>query len=322
MPGGREDRAGAAHVAGVVQGARSGEGYRALVHGAPPDRLELDTAYGRHPVQRKRFSSKVREGKRAVTRFSVLSRTWRRRVPRRRALHRAHAPDPRPSRRPWLAAVLRRPLRRDPARGPRRCRAGPAGGGGARAAGIARAAPRVPASRHRRGGGLHRAAPSGSPGGAAGAGVILAGVRLDDHVPAVLDRARALLRLPGGPRRSWRGTRFAPRRAPSSSFTKAWSATGCWRRPRPTPAPASAPICSGGGHRRTQDAGGAPAVPVPAAPRILDVGSGPGAAALAALDLLGGEAVCFDVSEPALAEAQRPRNRAGPCASFRASRST
>jgi len=51
------------------------KGYRALVHGAPPDRLELDTAYGRHPVQRKRFSSKVREGKRAVTRFSVLSRT-------------------------------------------------------------------------------------------------------------------------------------------------------------------------------------------------------------------------------------------------------
>jgi 23S rRNA pseudouridine1911/1915/1917 synthase len=48
--------------------------YRALVHGSPPDRLELDTAYGRHPVQRKRFSSKVREGKRAVTRFSVLAR--------------------------------------------------------------------------------------------------------------------------------------------------------------------------------------------------------------------------------------------------------
>jgi len=49
--------------------------YRALVHGSPPDRGELDTAYGRHPVDRKRFSSRVREGKRARTRFSVLART-------------------------------------------------------------------------------------------------------------------------------------------------------------------------------------------------------------------------------------------------------
>ena len=48
--------------------------YRALVHGSPPDRGELDTAYGRHPVDRKRFSSRVREGKRALTRFSVLAR--------------------------------------------------------------------------------------------------------------------------------------------------------------------------------------------------------------------------------------------------------
>jgi 23S rRNA pseudouridine1911/1915/1917 synthase len=51
------------------------KGYRALVHGAPPDRLQLDTPYGRHPVHRKRFSSRVREGKRAVTRFTVLVRT-------------------------------------------------------------------------------------------------------------------------------------------------------------------------------------------------------------------------------------------------------
>jgi 23S rRNA pseudouridine1911/1915/1917 synthase len=49
--------------------------YRALVHGAPPDRGELDTLYGRHPVDRKRFSSKVATGKRAATRFCVLART-------------------------------------------------------------------------------------------------------------------------------------------------------------------------------------------------------------------------------------------------------
>src|SRR5207302_1552947 len=44
--------------------------------------------------------------------------------------------------------------------------------------------------------------------------------------------------------------------------------------------------------------------PVVPAPRILDVGSGAGPAALAARDLLGGEAVCFDLSPAALAEAQ------------------
>ena len=49
--------------------------YRALVHGSPPDRGELDTPYGRHPVDRKRFSSRVRDGKRAVTRFAVLARS-------------------------------------------------------------------------------------------------------------------------------------------------------------------------------------------------------------------------------------------------------
>jgi 23S rRNA pseudouridine1911/1915/1917 synthase len=48
--------------------------YRALVHGAPPEEGELDTLFGRHPVHRKRFSSKVREGRRAVTRFRVLAR--------------------------------------------------------------------------------------------------------------------------------------------------------------------------------------------------------------------------------------------------------
>jgi 23S rRNA pseudouridine1911/1915/1917 synthase len=48
--------------------------YRALVHGAPPDRGELDTLIARHPVDRKRFSTKVREGKRAVTRFTTLGR--------------------------------------------------------------------------------------------------------------------------------------------------------------------------------------------------------------------------------------------------------
>ena len=48
--------------------------YLALVHGAPLDSGEFDTLYARHPVDRKRFSSKVREGRRAVTRWRVLRR--------------------------------------------------------------------------------------------------------------------------------------------------------------------------------------------------------------------------------------------------------
>jgi 23S rRNA pseudouridine1911/1915/1917 synthase len=46
--------------------------YLALVHGSPPRDGELDTKYGRHPKDRKRFSSKLKEGRRAVTRWRVL----------------------------------------------------------------------------------------------------------------------------------------------------------------------------------------------------------------------------------------------------------
>jgi 23S rRNA pseudouridine1911/1915/1917 synthase len=48
--------------------------YLAIVHGSPADSGEFDTLHGRHPVDRKRFSSKVQEGRRAVTRFCVLGR--------------------------------------------------------------------------------------------------------------------------------------------------------------------------------------------------------------------------------------------------------
>jgi 23S rRNA pseudouridine1911/1915/1917 synthase len=48
--------------------------YRALVHGAPAEQGEFDTTYGRHPVDRKRFSSRANDGRRAVTRWTVLGR--------------------------------------------------------------------------------------------------------------------------------------------------------------------------------------------------------------------------------------------------------
>ncbi len=50
--------------------------YVAIVLGQlPADTLTISTLHGRHPVDRKRFSSKVREGKTAVTHVQVLARS-------------------------------------------------------------------------------------------------------------------------------------------------------------------------------------------------------------------------------------------------------
>ncbi|HZR07808.1 MAG TPA: small ribosomal subunit Rsm22 family protein [Myxococcales bacterium] len=130
-------------------------------------------------------------------------------------------------------------------------------------------------------------------------------MRLDDHVPAVLDRARALLRLPGGPQAEL--ARNEVRAAASAVLELHEGLVG----DRVLATPATYAGARLGAYLlwwwpqtyvKTQAA--LRLCPVPASPRILDIGSGPGAAALAALDLLGGEAVCFDVSEPALAEAR------------------
>lgn len=48
--------------------------YLAITLGAPPDTITFETRYGRHPKDRKRFSSKVAEGKRAVTHVRTLER--------------------------------------------------------------------------------------------------------------------------------------------------------------------------------------------------------------------------------------------------------
>ncbi|MCC7537397.1 MAG: RluA family pseudouridine synthase [Deltaproteobacteria bacterium] len=48
--------------------------YRAIAVGAPPDDCRIDTSYGRHPRDRKRFSSRVSDGKRAVTHVRTLER--------------------------------------------------------------------------------------------------------------------------------------------------------------------------------------------------------------------------------------------------------
>ncbi len=48
--------------------------YLAIVHGQPPLRATLETSFGRHPRDRKRFTGRIAQGKRAVTRFEVLER--------------------------------------------------------------------------------------------------------------------------------------------------------------------------------------------------------------------------------------------------------
>lgn len=48
--------------------------YLALVHGQPKDAARIETLFGRHPVHRKRFSGKVREGKEAVTIYRTRER--------------------------------------------------------------------------------------------------------------------------------------------------------------------------------------------------------------------------------------------------------
>jgi 23S rRNA pseudouridine1911/1915/1917 synthase len=48
--------------------------YQALVAGNPPQKGEWKTLHGRHPRDRRRFSSKVRRGKEATSRFATVER--------------------------------------------------------------------------------------------------------------------------------------------------------------------------------------------------------------------------------------------------------
>jgi len=48
--------------------------YLAIAVGAPPDVMTLDTLHGRHPSDRKRFTTKTTRGKRAVTHLRVRER--------------------------------------------------------------------------------------------------------------------------------------------------------------------------------------------------------------------------------------------------------
>lgn len=72
----KTERAREALVAAL--GRRAVErGYLAIAQGHPPDEVTFDTGYGRHPRHRKRFSSRVEGGKRAVTHVRVVERLHR-----------------------------------------------------------------------------------------------------------------------------------------------------------------------------------------------------------------------------------------------------
>jgi SAM-dependent methyltransferase len=147
--------------------------------------------------------------------------------------------------------------------------------------------------------GIQRASESAQAGRAT-----LSGVTLDDHVPRLLERARRLLKLPGGPSAELSKAELAKAtravsalheglindRAAAHSGTYEGAALGAyllWWWPQ-----------SYEKVRATLRM-----FEPPRAPRILDLGAGPAPAAIAALDAVGGEAVAFDASEAALTEA-------------------
>jgi 23S rRNA pseudouridine1911/1915/1917 synthase len=72
----KHDRAHAG-LAAQFSGRTARKRYLAVVHGTPhPAQATFDTFYGRHPVHRQRFTSRVASGKRAVTAFRTLASAW------------------------------------------------------------------------------------------------------------------------------------------------------------------------------------------------------------------------------------------------------
>ena len=129
---------------------------------------------------------------------------------------------------------------------------------------------------------------------------------LNDRVPALLARARTLLKLPGGP----------PDELGRGELAKAADAVSALHdglvgaRPLAQPSTYDSPRHLGAyllwwwpqTYAKTQAA--LALAPMPRRPRILDLGAGPAPAAIAALDALGGEALAVDASALALTEAR------------------
>jgi SAM-dependent methyltransferase len=121
----------------------------------------------------------------------------------------------------------------------------------------------------------------------------------------LLARARALLRLPGGPAGELSRAEIGPAARAISTLHDGLVGSRELARPetyRGAHLGAYLLWWWPQSYLKTQAALRMAAMP--RAPRILDVGSGPAPAAVAALDLLGGSAVAFDASSDALEEAR------------------
>src|SRR2546425_4189019 len=128
---------------------------------------------------------------------------------------------------------------------------------------------------------------------------------LDDHLPALLARARALLRLPGGPPADLAAAEIRPAARAVLELHEGLVGHRALARPDTyTGRNLGAYLLWWWPQTYVKTRATLSMVSLPRRPRILDVGSGPAPAAIAAIDLLGGEATCFDASEPALAEAR------------------
>jgi SAM-dependent methyltransferase len=125
------------------------------------------------------------------------------------------------------------------------------------------------------------------------------------HLPTLLARARVLLRLAGGPADELSRAELKPAAAAVLALHEGLVGDRALARPGTYRGPMLGAYLLWWWpqtYAKTQAA--LRMAPMPAQPRILDVGAGPGPAALAAQDLLGGEATCFDLSGEALAEAR------------------
>lgn len=128
---------------------------------------------------------------------------------------------------------------------------------------------------------------------------------MERHVPNLLARARALLRLKGGPADELAKGEIRPAAEAVLALHEGLVGERALARPETYKGPnLGAYLLWWWPQTYVKTKAALRMAAMPSRPRILDVGSGPAPAALAALDLLGGEATCFDASEDALAEAR------------------
>jgi SAM-dependent methyltransferase len=128
---------------------------------------------------------------------------------------------------------------------------------------------------------------------------------MEQHLPRLLARARALLKLPGGPAAEL--SRAELPRAAKAVLALHQGLVGERELARPETyqgAALGAYLLWWWPQTYAKTRAALRMFAAPKSPRMVDLGAGPGAAATAALDELGGAALAFDASEAALSEAR------------------